>query len=77
MDDSSAVHTYTWNGSLLSSDICGNTALYFHYDASGSPMGFTLVNSAGSTEYFYVRNKNVIHHINGTIQLLYRGDGFL
>ena len=56
VDDSSTVHTYTWNGSLLSSDICGNTALYFHYDANGSPMGFTLVNSEGSTEYFYVKN---------------------
>lgn len=56
VDDSSTVHTYTWNGSLLSSDICGNTALYFHYDTSGSPMGFTLVNGEGSTEYFYVRN---------------------
>lgn len=46
VDDSSTVHTYTWNGDLLSSDIYGGNSLYFHYDANGSPMGFTLAGTA-------------------------------
>ena len=50
-------HTYTYNGSLLASDVTNSYGLYFRYDQNGSPIGFAYKegDNAGE-EYYYIKN---------------------
>ena len=49
-------HSYVWQGSKLAADITDAYALYFHYDATGDVIGFTMAENSADTEYFYVKN---------------------
>jgi len=58
------VHTYTYNGSLLASDVVKNSsgvlqyAFYFRYDQNGAPIGFGYKSSSSAAivEYYYLKN---------------------
>ncbi len=53
---SGTVHRYVYLGTRLAAEFTGDYALYFHYDAKGSPMGFTYATANSSNGYLYRKN---------------------
>ena len=52
----STVHRYVYLGSRLAAEITDDYALYFHYDAKGSPMGFSYATAYSYNGYIYRKN---------------------
>ena len=60
-------YNYEYNGNLLVRQSWNNNVMWFLYDESGNPVGFTLNN----TEYYYLKNLQgditAITDVNGNI----------
>ncbi len=66
------VHTYTYRGSTLVSDITATDEMYFNYDQNGSLVGMTYDTATTTGKFYFVKNLqgDIIGILNSSGKLL-------